>query len=53
MIMGIQQLRECSEIWVLGEKLSDGMAREIAEAARLGMPIRFFAEADDGFVERK
>lgn len=53
MNMGIQLLRECSEIWVLGEKISDGMAREIAEAGRLGMPIRFFTEADDGFVERK
>lgn len=52
MDMGIQLLRECSEIWVLGETLSEGMAREIAEAGRLGMPIRFFAEADDEFVER-
>ncbi len=52
MDMGIQLLRECSEIWVLGEKLSDGMAREIEEAGRLGMPIRFFAEGEDGFVER-
>ena len=53
MDMGIQWLRECSEIWVLGETLSEGMTREIAEAGRLGMPIRFFTEADDGFVERK
>ena len=53
MNMGIQWLNECSEIWVLGETLSEGMAREIAEAARLGIPIRFFTEADDGFVERK
>ena len=53
MDMGIQWLNECSEIWVLGETLSDGMAREIAEAGRLGLPIRFFAEGEDGcFVER-
>lgn len=52
MDIGIQWLRECSEIWVLGETLSDSMTREIAEAARLGMPIRFFAETDNSFVER-
>ena len=52
MNMGIQWLRECSEIWVLGETLSDGMARELTEAARLGMPIRFFAKTDNSFVER-
>ncbi len=52
MDMGIQWLNECSEIWVLGETLSDGMTREIAEAGRLGLPIRFFAETDNGFDER-
>ena len=52
MSMGIKWLHQCSEIWVLGESLSDGMVYEIAEASRLGIPIRFFLENNEGFVER-
>ena len=33
---------ECNELWVFGERVSDGMAAEISEAARLGLPIRWF-----------
>lgn len=52
MNMGIKWLRQCSEIWVLGESLSEGMVYEISEASRLGIPIRFFLENNDEFVER-
>ena len=33
---------ECNQLWVFGERVSDGMAAEISEAARLGLPIRWF-----------
>ena len=49
--MGMQCLRECSEIWVLGDTFSEGMTSEIKEATRIGMPIRFFDKTENGFVE--
>ena len=41
-------LRECKELWVFGDEISDGMAAEIQTAARLGLPIHFFDEVLDG-----
>lgn len=35
-------LGKCDEIWVFGERISDGMAAEIAKAKRRGMPVRYF-----------
>lgn len=38
--MGLRVLASCEEIWVCGRRISSGMSREIAEAKRLGLPIR-------------
>ncbi len=38
MIMGLEMLRRCEEVWVYGEP-TEGMRAEIAEARKLGMPI--------------
>jgi hypothetical protein len=38
--MGLQLLRECSELWVFGERISEGMRGEIAEAQRHGIKIK-------------
>jgi hypothetical protein len=35
-------LTKCDAVWVFGERVSDGMAREIAKAKKRGIPIRFF-----------
>jgi len=35
-------LGKCDELWVFGDTVSEGMAREIAKAKRRGMPIRYF-----------
>ena len=35
-------LGKCSEIWVFGENISEGMAREIALAEKRKMKIRYF-----------
>jgi hypothetical protein len=35
-------LGKCDELWVFGERISEGMTREIAKAKRRGMPIRYF-----------
>jgi hypothetical protein len=37
-------LCKCAEIWVFGERISDGMAAEIAKAIKRKMPIRYFNE---------
>ena len=38
--LGHRVLEACDELWVCGDRISSGMAREIAEAQRLGIPIR-------------
>jgi hypothetical protein len=35
-------LGKCDELWVFGEAVSHGMAREIAKAEKRGMPVRRF-----------
>ncbi len=35
-------LGKCDELWVFGDTVSEGMAREIAKAKRRGMPICYF-----------
>jgi len=36
---GLALLRGADEVWVCGPRVSDGMAGEIAEASRLGLPV--------------
>jgi hypothetical protein len=38
--MGLRVLASCDELWIYGERISHGMNCEIAEAVRLGIPIR-------------
>ncbi|NPV89737.1 MAG: hypothetical protein HPY50_03035 [Firmicutes bacterium] len=44
--MGLRFLAVCSELWVFGSRISEGMGREIAEAERMGIPIRHVDESD-------
>jgi hypothetical protein len=39
--MGLQLLSLCSELWACGNRISEGMKMEIAEAKRLGIKIRY------------
>ena len=36
---GLSLLKECREVWVFGEIMSEGMCMEIAEADHAGIPI--------------
>jgi len=36
-------LEKCDELWVFGNKISEGMSREIAKAKKKGKPIRYFS----------
>lgn len=37
---GLVLLRTCDELWIVSDKISDGMKGEIKEARRLGIPVR-------------
>ena len=43
MIHGIQMLKRCKELWVFGDKISEGMQSEIRIAKDRNMPIRYFS----------
>lgn len=49
---GLSLLKECREVWVFGEVMSEGMCMEIAEADHAGIPIRYFTKQNGEFVER-
>lgn len=42
--MGLRVLASCDELWICGSHISHGMSCEIAEAERLGIPIRCIIE---------
>lgn len=41
---GTVLLSKCSEVWAFGGRLSKGMSIEIAEAKKLGIPVRYFSD---------
>jgi hypothetical protein len=48
MHMDIVLMGKCSEVWVLGDRITEGMAAEIDRAKRRRQPVRYFT---DGFKE--
>ncbi|EJP31987.1 hypothetical protein HMPREF1147_1591 [Selenomonas sp. FOBRC9] len=42
MDMNFELLRLCGEVWAFGERITEGMAAEIAHAERLQKNIRYF-----------
>lgn len=42
LFMGMVMLGKCSELWVFGDKVTDGMKREIEQAKEWGKRIRHF-----------
>ena len=44
--MGMELLKNCDEVWVLGRTVSDGMAGEIAFARELGIPVRIMEKPE-------
>ncbi len=36
-------LGKCEELWAFGDRISDGMSREIAKAKKRGLPVRYFS----------
>ena len=46
MSVGLHLMDKCSELWVCGDRISDGMRREMAYAAGSGIPIRHVKEEE-------
>lgn len=44
LFMGIVVLGKCKEVWVFGDKFSEGMKKEIYKAKRMGKIIRYFTD---------
>ena len=44
MFMNLVLLDKCTELWVFGERISEGMAAEILRAKSKSMRIRYFTE---------
>ncbi len=44
MEMGLELLRVCDELWVFGERISEGMAGEIKRTKSLGLTVKRFSE---------
>lgn len=42
MLMGQTWLAQCDELWVIGRRISKGMAREIARAEEWGIPVKHY-----------
>lgn len=40
--LGLVELANCRELWAFGERVSEGMRREIARANELGIRVRLF-----------
>ena len=45
LFMDIVLLTKCAELWVFGDKVTNGMSIEIAKAKRKGQTIRYFTES--------
>ena len=50
--MGLILLNYCNEIWVFGQKISNGMRREIAFAESHGIMVRYFSDTCQEVVKR-
>ncbi len=41
---GLQLMKQCQEVWVFGDEVSEGMAKEIKMAKKRNKPIRYFTK---------
>ena len=49
--VGLKCLEYCDELWAIGDRISEGMASEIAHANELGIPIRCIPDFANGEEE--
>lgn len=44
MALGLEILKRCNEMWVIGDRISEGMEAEILVAGQLNIPVKYFDE---------
>lgn len=44
--MGLRVLKACDELWICGDRVSQGMQAEYQAAKALGMSIQYFTESE-------
>ena len=44
MEMRLELVQRCSELWVIGDRLTEGMIKEINRAAEQRLPVRYFTD---------
>jgi len=42
--LGLEILKRCNEMWVFGNRISEGMLAEMEVAKELNIPIRYFTD---------
>lgn len=42
MLLGMESLSECKELWIVGRRISEGMEKEIKQAAEWSIPIKHY-----------
>ncbi len=42
--LGLQLLKHCDELWIFGDRLTEGMEAEFYEAHRLKIKIKYFTD---------
>ena len=47
---GISYLTVCHELWVFGKNITRGMSREVEQAKKRGIPIRYFTDRCEEYV---
>lgn len=40
--LGVELMKVCDEVWIYGTHISKGMAYELEEARKLGIPVRMY-----------
>lgn len=53
MALGLELLKVCSELWVIGDRISEGMEVEIKVAEQLNIPIKYFNERCEGRISNE
>ena len=42
--MGVQLMKDCDEMWIVGTNITAGMEYEIEEAKKIGIPVKLYDE---------
>jgi len=44
LLLGLNMMKRCHELWVFGDRISKGMRLELEAAEHLGIPIQYYTD---------